>query len=175
MAALLAVFHPVPPVIRRRAKELLDTIRQAVKSALSTPEAAEESSGDVETAAESMAVDQAENTQSPPQSSTSDSTPSLWSRGKGSRVHICHLILTVRVVSAITATQSTLFGPSLQRKANDILPVAQRSALFGIQSNAQTGSRGFAPNRARFLEAAMRIHSNLVIILILFYTKELRH
>ena len=41
MAALLSVFHPVPPVIRRRAKELLDTIRDAVKGALGSGSAAE--------------------------------------------------------------------------------------------------------------------------------------
>jgi exosome complex exonuclease RRP6 len=33
-AALLAIFRPVPPVVRRRAKELLDTIREAVREAL---------------------------------------------------------------------------------------------------------------------------------------------
>ena len=43
MAALLSVFHPVPPVIRRRAKELLDTIRDAVKGALGSGSAAENS------------------------------------------------------------------------------------------------------------------------------------
>ena len=32
MAALLSLFHPVPPVVRRRSKELLDAIREAVKS-----------------------------------------------------------------------------------------------------------------------------------------------
>ena len=47
MAALLSVFHPVPPVIRRRAKELLDTIRDAVKGALGSSSAAD---GSVEVA-----------------------------------------------------------------------------------------------------------------------------
>ena len=36
MASLLSVFHPVPPVIRRRAKELLDTIRDTMKKTLGT-------------------------------------------------------------------------------------------------------------------------------------------
>ena len=46
MAALLSLFHPVPPVVRRRSKELLDAIREAVKSvqdaanAQAAPEAA---------------------------------------------------------------------------------------------------------------------------------------
>lgn len=31
MAALLAIFRPVPPLIRTRAKELLETIRATVK------------------------------------------------------------------------------------------------------------------------------------------------
>lgn len=31
MAALLKIFHSVPPVIRRRAKELLEVIRDCVK------------------------------------------------------------------------------------------------------------------------------------------------
>lgn len=32
MAALLSLFHPVPPVVRRRSKELLDAIRGAAKN-----------------------------------------------------------------------------------------------------------------------------------------------
>ena len=46
MAALLSLFHPVPPVVRRRSKELLNAIREAVKSvqdaanAQTVPEAA---------------------------------------------------------------------------------------------------------------------------------------
>lgn len=36
MAGLLRMFHPVPPVVRRRAKELLDAIRDCVKIHLSS-------------------------------------------------------------------------------------------------------------------------------------------
>jgi exosome complex exonuclease RRP6 len=32
MATLLSIFRPVPPVIRRRAKELLDSIRTTIKA-----------------------------------------------------------------------------------------------------------------------------------------------
>lgn len=34
MAALLSTFQPVPPVVRRRGRELLDAIRDAVKRTL---------------------------------------------------------------------------------------------------------------------------------------------
>lgn len=37
MASLLAIFHPVPPVVRRRSKELLDAIRETVKQQLGGP------------------------------------------------------------------------------------------------------------------------------------------
>jgi len=36
MAGLLRTFHPVPPVVRRRAKELLDVVRDCVKVHLSS-------------------------------------------------------------------------------------------------------------------------------------------
>ena len=42
MAALLHAFPSTPPVVRRRAKELLDVIRDAVRIGLSGPEVPKE-------------------------------------------------------------------------------------------------------------------------------------
>ena len=86
MAALLSVFHPVPPVIRRRAKELLDAIRDAAKSALGA--GAAPSSSMVETSAPEMSttmvVDEANAAvvEESYATSSSKSTQSLWSIGE---------------------------------------------------------------------------------------------
>ncbi len=92
--------------------------------------------------------------------------------------------LTPRPVSSITASRSALFGPSLRSNTTNALPIAQQSALLGAGSSRaqvrnichhfssssmpdtphkQDLARGLAINRARFLEAAARIHSKLVI------------
>ncbi|RDX45737.1 hypothetical protein OH76DRAFT_1407731 [Lentinus brumalis] len=149
MAALLSVFHPVPPVIRRRAKELLDAIRDAVKQALGAPGAASASVTDarVEEAPAAMAVDAPETVAEVVEVTPAQPSQSLWT-----------------TVSSITATKSVLFGASLRSNTANVLPIAQQSALLGAgSSKAQELARGLAINRARFLEAAIRIHSKLVI------------
>ena len=83
MAALLTVFHPTPPVIRRRAKELLDAIRDAVKGVLGAPIPANSS---VEAAASTRETDAAmsvdEKVEVVATSASSVVPPSLWSNGK---------------------------------------------------------------------------------------------
>ncbi|KAI0739418.1 hypothetical protein C8Q80DRAFT_1198600 [Daedaleopsis nitida] len=149
MAAFLSIFRPVPPVIRRRAKELLDTIRDAAKRALSTGTAGQSTAdASVERVASTMAVDGPETVQTrvtdaPSTSkSTSKITESLWA-----------------AVASITATKSALFGQTLQRNTPLLLPIAQQSSFFGGQSQSAQN----VMNRARFLEAATRIHSKLAI------------
>lgn len=76
MAALLRIFHSVPPILRRRSKELLDVIRECVKLQLSNtsttlivPEVPED---DVP-----MIVDGTEESPKVPK----DATSKLWSNG----------------------------------------------------------------------------------------------
>ena len=86
MAALLSVFHPVPPVIRRRAKELLDTIRDAVKAALGAPTAAMASLSVLDVQAEeapaAMVVDATETVKEVADVSITQPSPPLWASGK---------------------------------------------------------------------------------------------
>ncbi|KAH9939788.1 ribonuclease H-like domain-containing protein [Epithele typhae] len=139
MAALLSVFRPVPPVIRRRAKDLLDAIRGAVKGALASSGqiTSSESSDQVVGA---MDVDSDKPTIKPPPSITPSS---LWSNSEPSHT-----------VSSISAVTSSLFGPSLKRN----VMIATQSALVGESLGAGQGA-----SRARFLEATARIHGALVI------------
>lgn len=83
MAALLAVFHPVPPVIKRRARELLDAIRDTVKKVLAPAVAAAvlEPTSALATTDESMAVDSPTTQGAPPADNAKTVTPSLWSKG----------------------------------------------------------------------------------------------
>ncbi len=187
MAALLSVFHPVPPVIRRRAKELLDAIRDAVKQALGAPGAASASVIDarVEEAPAAMAVDAPETVAEVVEATPAQPSQSLWTTGEDDpEARYVMPRLTPRPVSSITATKSVLFGASLRSNTANVLPIAQQSALLGAGSSKaqvrnirhslttslmpdtprkQELARGLAINRARFLEAAIRIHSKLVI------------
>jgi exosome complex exonuclease RRP6 len=80
MAALMRVFHPVPPVVRVRAKEIMDVIREAVREALGpqlpgAPVEAKEVSEpliQVELAPEPMQVD--------------STAPSLWKAGRSTHL-----------------------------------------------------------------------------------------
>ena len=92
MAALLSVFHPVPPVIRRRAKELLDTIRDAVKAALGAPTAAMASLSVLDVQAEeapaAMVVDATETVKEVADVSITQPSPPSWASGK----RLCSLL-----------------------------------------------------------------------------------
>ncbi|KAI1789123.1 hypothetical protein LXA43DRAFT_1096686 [Ganoderma leucocontextum] len=148
MAALLSVFRPAPPIIRRRAKELLDAIRNAVKGALGAAGPASSSAEPVTSTKEAevaMSVD--EKVEGVVTTSVSSvASASLWSN-----------------VSAITASSSKLFGPSLLRNAPSVLPIASQSSLLGGTSSATSKLPRTTSNKARFLETATRIHSALVI------------
>lgn len=80
MAALLSVVRPVPAVIRRRAKELLDAIRNAVKQALTPADVGGGGATSTERSPSAIVVDDKKmivEPASPPVSATTAS--SLWS------------------------------------------------------------------------------------------------
>jgi exosome complex exonuclease RRP6 len=144
MAALLHAFPSTPPVVRRRSKELLDVIRDAVKRALSgsvegqgTPLVAE-TSGTAVTPIESDGDDLP--TQTPPASHS----PSLWSRNKG--------------LSA--ATTSSLFGASMLSSRPHLLYSATTSSLFG---SVHPSGMPKVNSLSRFQDVVKKIHSTLVI------------
>jgi exosome complex exonuclease RRP6 len=90
MATLLNIFRPVPPIIRRRARELLDTIKDAVAEALggtNTATAAEPRLTVHESAA--IVVDDVKNMVAENEVSDNNSvaagTANLWCRGNFSR------------------------------------------------------------------------------------------
>ena len=144
MAALLHAFPSTPPVVRRRSKELLDVIRDAVKRALSgaiegqgTPLVAESSGGAV-TPIETDGDDLPAPTPPVPQ------PPSLWS---------CNKVLPA-------ATTSSLFGASMLSSHPQLLYSATSSSLFGSVPPSGVPK---IDSLSRFQNVVKKIHSTLVI------------
>ena len=97
MAALLSVFHPVPPIIRRRAKELLDAIRDSVKGALAAATTTETNT-EADLLQESVDIDMSasEKPSVVVAKTSSKPTTSLWSSGESIQEteHAVQAILT---------------------------------------------------------------------------------
>ncbi|KAK7676364.1 hypothetical protein QCA50_020668 [Cerrena zonata] len=137
LAALLAMFSSVPPVIRRRAKELMDEIRAATQSQ-TTPDAPMEVSSVNEE----------------PQVSSSD----VKALDTGS---------SIQPATSLSASQSqSLFGAATTGTRTKPLTralSAQRSLLLGkIPDNRKPQSLS-RQNSAIFQDIVVRIHKNLVI------------
>lgn len=142
MAALLHAFASTPPVVKRRAKELLDIIRDAVKKGLS---------GAVEDLKESLPTASSETTVAPsrmvvdvPSASTQPQQTSLWSFNKALPM----------------AATSSLFGSAIQPSRSQPLYSTSSSSLFG-----SLPARG--PSKvnslSRFQDVVNKIHSTLVV------------
>jgi exosome complex exonuclease RRP6 len=144
MARLLHMFSSTPPVVRRRAKELLDVIRAAVKKGLSNsvelprkPPPAVSSKPILEP--NKMDVDNSFAPTVPlPQQS------SLWSRGK----------------RLPTATTSSLFGTAMLASSPHPVCSTPYSSHFGALP-ASTIPNALPPSR--FQDVVKKIHSALVI------------
>ena len=144
MAALLHAFSSTPPVVKRRAKELLDVIRDAVKKGLSG--AVEEPRGPLPTASfeatmvpTKMDVDDTLTSTAPVPQLTS-----LWSQIKGLPI----------------AATSSLFGAEIQPSRSQPLYSTSSSSLFG--SLPSSGPSGVNSSN-RFQDVVNKIHSTLVI------------
>ncbi|KAK0185739.1 ribonuclease H-like domain-containing protein [Armillaria mellea] len=142
MAALLRVFHSPPPVMKRRASELLDTIRDAVKAHLShsvsAPSIPEPQPQPIEVD-ESVADQETQATQ----------PSTLWS---GS------------TTSSSVASKSSLFGtalPVLSVQSSSSGISTSQSTLFG--KKAHTSNTNQSRDLSRFREVVTRIHSTLSI------------
>ncbi|KAI0823218.1 hypothetical protein BC628DRAFT_1325541 [Trametes gibbosa] len=162
MAALLSVFHPPPPIIRRRAKELLDAIRETVKRVLGTVgtdgKHEQLAEANVEGVMPNGSQEVAEEVPKTSIRSGGNTSSKLWSNG----------LLTRPSAAGITATSSTLFGPSLQLRIERPLAqstIAVRSTLLGTTQVQVCKKSSEAMNRRpKFVETAARIHRTLVIV-----------
>ncbi|KAF9265330.1 hypothetical protein L218DRAFT_167220 [Marasmius fiardii PR-910] len=141
MAALLRVFSSVPPLIRRKAKDLLDEIRQAVTAHLqgeTLPSASvEEPRKEEQVSAEIKEV------------VISDSTQTrLWSSNH------------VSVTNRLLAPESSLFRSTTNAPPPQNPLVSKTSALFGKFNSPPTIP---SVQKRQFGEVVSRIHSSLVI------------
>ena len=144
MAALLHAFSSTPPVVKRRAKELLDVIRGAVKKGLSG--VVEEPEGLLPTASSEDTVAPSKMDVDVPSPSTRQ-TPqltSLWSRNNDLPV----------------AATSSLFGAEIQPSRPQPLYSTSSSSLFG---SLPSSGASRVNSDTRFQDVVNKIHSTLVI------------
>ena len=138
MAALLHAFPSTPPVVRRRAKELLDVIRGAVRRGLSASAPPSEPTPVVPVPSEEAMPDEVERVDPAPASS------SLWSCSE----------------NLPTSTTSALFGPATVLPRPPAIYSTSQSSLFGVpppSTEPKTKLLG------RFQDVVNRIHSTLVV------------
>ena len=141
MTALLHAFPSTPPVVRRRSKELLDVIRDAVKRGLSD---AAEGPGDLLVAEPTEATVASIKTEGDESSAPTPpvSQPlSLWSHNK----------------ALPTSTTSSLFGTSIPQSCPHLVYSATISSLFGSIPAPRINSH------SRFQDVVKKIHNTLVI------------
>ncbi|KAH7915435.1 hypothetical protein BJ138DRAFT_86795 [Hygrophoropsis aurantiaca] len=148
IAALLSIFQSIPPVLRRRAKELFDTIQGAVsKHANKTtqppvPVPTAIPVIDVEMKSELAAVN------SPPINNVADSK--LWRSSS----------------NLLIKRTSLLFGSVVHNSFSDQQEgrsyTTSRNSLFGTGIESARASR-LAEDKTHFRELLSRIHSTLVI------------
>jgi exosome complex exonuclease RRP6 len=131
MAALLQMFQPVPPVVRRRAKELLEAIRACLQRYFSKSKNEAPVLPAVEKDAE-MQVDEVVAKVELPTSSAGN----LWSIGAlFARVSAFNQPYSVPGTSTL-AGKSALFGVSLAAKTPAIALATSTSSLFGTKGTA---------------------------------------
>ena len=138
MAALLHAFPSTPPVVRRRAKELLDVIRGAVRRGLSASAPPSEPTQVVLVPSEEAMPEEVERVDPDHVSS------SLWSCSE----------------NLPTSTTSALFGPSTVLPRPPAIYSTSQSSLFGVpppSTEPKTKLLG------RFQDVVNRIHSTLVV------------
>ncbi|KAI0030263.1 ribonuclease H-like domain-containing protein [Vararia minispora EC-137] len=141
MAGLLATFHTLPAVVRRRAGEMLDVIRTAVKRGLAAQPTVTPAPAAVSMPQTGKTPVQATSSETTDESPTSDAHPttSLW---------------LPSVPLAILAPHSSLLP-------NATFPTTMSSALFGDSLQAATRAQA---RSSRLQEIANRVHSNLAIV-----------
>ena len=142
MAVLLHAFEFTPPVVKRRAKELLDVIRDAMKNGQSgTVEDPKElpptSSSETTVASSKMNVDV-------PSASTQPRQTSLWSFNKALPI----------------AATSSLFGSAIPPSRTQSLQLTSSSSLFG---SLPLSGPPKVNSASRFQDVVNKIHNTLVV------------
>jgi exosome complex exonuclease RRP6 len=144
MAALFHAFPSTPPVVRRRSKELLEIIRDAVKKGLSS---AVEGPGEavvVEPSGVTLSATKTDDDGFSASTPPVPQPPPLWSHDK----------------ALPTATASSLFGASVLPPQPRPTYSAVSSSLFG--SLPPSGVTNVNAS-SRFQDIVKKIHSTLVI------------
>ncbi|KAI9436590.1 hypothetical protein H4582DRAFT_1961889 [Lactarius indigo] len=142
MAALLHAFPSTPPVVRRRAKEMLDVIRSAVRKGMSGPAAPGEPTPVLPsevTPEPRKDVDVSSEHPTPAPASSS-----LWSHSK----------------PLPTSTTSSLFGTVAVSSCLPSVYSTPRSSLFGVPPTSAVSKTKIV---GRFQDVVNRTHSTLVI------------
>ncbi|KAF8258793.1 hypothetical protein EI94DRAFT_1814578 [Lactarius quietus] len=137
MAALLHVFSSTPPVVRRRAKELLEVIREALRKGLIGPAAP----SDTPVVPAEVAPEPKEDVVV--SSEPAPASPSLWSGSK-------HLPMS---------TTSSPFGATTVLPHPLVAYSTCHSSLFGVPPSTEPKTK----SHGRFQDVINRIHSTLVI------------
>jgi exosome complex exonuclease RRP6 len=142
MAALLHAFEFTPPVVKRRAKELLDVIRDAMKKGVS---------GAVEDPKELLPTAPSETTVAPTKMDTDVSSASTQARQTS--------LWSFNKALPIAAT-SSLFGSAIQPSRTQSLYSASSSSLFG---SLPPSGPPRVNSSSRFQDVVNKIHSTLVV------------
>lgn len=167
MAALLSTFQPVPPVVRRRGRELLDAIRDAVKRTLG-PELSAGPSAAASTAQVAQA-DVAETTaESKAMQVDGHVLPVVEGCGTGTSGAAVTSLWSHVARPASATLSSALFGSpeviKVDVKETDAVPyAASRSALFGERVTVSSSLTSTSSVKPRFIEVLTRIHSTLTV------------
>lgn len=143
IAALLSMFQHVPPVVRRRAKELFDDMREAARQgAVSVPLPTP--------AAPHVAPDVMQVDSTPVESATEDKTSqdaTLWPAGACElyRNLPCSHMTVFSGPSGLVAPLSALFGNAVKlsgkARASGLF-VASRSTLFAVRGSSSVSASG---------------------------------
>ncbi len=142
MAALLHAFEFTPPVVKRRAKELLDVIRDAMKKGLSG--AVEDTNEVPPTASFETTVAPSKIDVDAPPAATQPRQPYLWSFNKALPI----------------AATSSLFGSAIQPSHTQSLHSTSSSSVFGSLPPSGTPK---VNSPSRFQDVVNKIHSTLVV------------
>ncbi|KAL4249292.1 Exosome complex exonuclease Rrp6-like protein [Abortiporus biennis] len=157
MASFLAMFHSVPPVLRRRGKELLDVILDAVKTPASSTSAIPKEDA-IHTPAERNDAMEVETT---PVAAVSTSVDVFSGLSHGSSS-------VAQSAAAPTSRSSQLFGKSLETKTKTTSITQKTSQTFAASSSSLfvqgSSSAKLKPEvNRRFEDVISRIHQGLII------------
>ncbi|KIK69880.1 hypothetical protein GYMLUDRAFT_150634 [Collybiopsis luxurians FD-317 M1] len=152
IAAMLRIFKFVPPVLKRRAKELLDVIRDAVQEHLiSVQEKPAEHEEVVNLLQDTVTMEQT-------LADTGSNNASLWKLGTGPVISLD--FLPISVSSSLFGNAKLVSNDSESR--NRVAGIStSRNTLFG-KTVPYAASQTPISSVSRFAEVVGRIHSNLL-------------